>query len=56
MGKTRWRTEPGSVEKDLDDLWLGVKFQSNSEIAGSPRNISRDSVVIKLYEGRALNG
>ena len=56
MGKTRWRTEPGSVEKDLDDLWLGVKFQSNSEIAGSPRNISRDSVVIKLCEGRALNG
>ena len=40
----------------FDDLWLAVKFQSNSEIAGSPRNISRDSVVIKLYEGRALNG
>ena len=56
MGKTRWRTEPGSVAIDLDDLWLGVKFQSNSEIAGSPRNIFRDSVVIELYEGRALNG
>ena len=32
------------VEKGSDDLWLGEKFQSNSEIAGSPRNIFRDSV------------
>ena len=56
MGKTRWRTEPGSVEKDLDDLWLGVKFQSNPEIAGSPRNSFRASVEKKLCEGRALNG
>ncbi len=56
MGKTRWRTEPGSVEKDLDDLWLGVKFQSNPEIAGSPRNSFRASVMRELYEGRALNG
>jgi len=28
-----------SVEKDWDDLWLGVKGQSNSEIAGFPRNL-----------------
>ena len=55
MGKTRWRTEPGSVEKDLDDLWLGVKFQSNPEIAGSPRNSFRASVGKNLSEGRALN-
>jgi hypothetical protein len=55
LGKTRWRTEPGSVEKDLDDLWIGVKFQSNSEIAGSPRNSFRASVVAELYGGRALN-
>ena len=55
MGKTRWRTEPGSVAIDLDDVWLGVKFQSNSEIAGSPRNSFRASVVIKFYEGKALN-
>lgn len=39
-----WRTEPGHVEKCLDDLWLGVKFQSNSEIAGSPRNSFKASV------------
>jgi hypothetical protein len=25
-------------------LWLGVKFQSNPEIAGSPRNSFRASV------------
>lgn len=30
-----------SVEKDSDDLWLGVKGQSNWEIAGSPRKIFR---------------
>lgn len=51
-----WRTEPGYVEKYLDDLWLGVKFQSNSEIAGSPRNSFRASVDSKdFHEGRALN-
>ena len=27
-----------------DDLWIAVKFQSNSEIAGSPRNSFRASV------------
>jgi mannose-6-phosphate isomerase-like protein (cupin superfamily) len=40
-----WRTEHTSVEKDGDELWLGVKGQSNWEIAGSPRNIFRYSVV-----------
>lgn len=44
-----WRTEPGYVEKYLDDLWLGVKFQSNSEIAGSPRNSFRASVDFKIF-------
>ena len=29
------------VEKVLDDVWLGVKGQSNSEIAGSPRKLFR---------------
>jgi hypothetical protein len=29
------------VEKVSDDLWLGVKGQSNSEIAGSPRKLFR---------------
>ncbi len=56
MGKTTWRTEPGHVEKCLDDLWLEVKFQSNSEIAGSRRNSFRASVEVKSYGGKALNG
>ena len=29
------------VAKILDELWVGVKGQSNSVIAGSPRNIFR---------------
>ena len=29
MGNTNWRTEPTNVEKLADDLWLGVKGQSN---------------------------
>ena len=41
MGKTTWRTEPVNVEKFLDELWIGVKGQSNWEIAGSLRNIFR---------------
>ena len=36
-----WRTEPTNVEKLADDLWLGVKGQSNREIAGSPRKLFR---------------
>ena len=30
--------QPTSVEKAADELWVAEKFQSNSEIAGSPRN------------------
>ena len=33
-----------SVEKGLDELRIAVKFQSNTEIAGSPRNSFRASV------------
>ena len=44
MGKTAWRSEPTDVEKSGDELWLGVKCQSNSELAGSPRNCLRASV------------
>ena len=33
-----------SVEKGSDDLWVGVKGQSNQVIAGSPRNASRGSL------------
>ncbi len=39
-----WRTEPTSVEKLGDELWIAVKCQSIPEIAGSPRNIFRDSL------------
>ena len=39
-----------------DDLWIAEKFQSNSEIAGSPRNSFRASVDVKITGGKALNG
>ena len=38
------------VENFLDDLWIGVKGQSNSVIAGSPRNILRYSLGCLLAE------
>ena len=44
------------VEKCLDELWVGVKGQSNSEIAGSPRNIFRYSLGPLSDGGRALDG
>ena len=40
-----WRTELISVEKLPDDLWVGVKGQSNWEIARTLRNAFRGSVV-----------
>ena len=33
------------VENRSDEVWIGVKGQSNWEIAGSPRNIFRYSLV-----------
>ena len=45
-----WRTERVSVEKDFDDLWVGVKGQSNREIARTPRNVLRYSVVVRSLE------
>ena len=45
-----------SVEKGWDDVWIAVKFQSNPEIAGSPRNSFRASLKLKILGGRALNG
>ena len=45
-----------SVENGSDDLWIAEKFQSNPEIAGSPRNSFRASLSIKYRGGRALNG
>ena len=39
-----------SVENGSDDLWIAEKFQSNSEIAGSPRNSFRASLKERLME------
>jgi hypothetical protein len=50
VGKTAWRPEPTRVENLGDDLWLGVKGQSDSVIAGSPRNAFRCSVACFLPE------
>ena len=36
-------------------MWLGEKFQSNTDIAGSPRNSFRASVEEEYVGGRALN-
>ena len=55
MGNTNWRTEPINVEKFPDDLRVGVKGQSNWEIARTPRNVFRNSVGIESYRGRATD-
>ena len=39
-----------------DERWLAVKFQTNLEIAGSPRNSFRTSVGYEFNGGKALNG
>ena len=39
-----------------DEVWIAEKFQSNPEIAGSPRNSYRASLMEKSNGGRALNG
>ncbi len=44
MGNAIWRSAPISVEKLLDELRVGVKGQSNSEIARTPRNAFRCSL------------
>ena len=56
MVKTTWRSEPVLVENSLDELRVGVKGQSNSEIAGSPRNIFRYSLAQESAGGKALDG
>ncbi len=43
-----------SVANGSDDLWVGVKCQSNVEIAGSPRNALRCSRGTTAGGGRAL--
>ena len=44
-----------SVEKVGDELWIGGKFQTNTDIAGSPRNSFRASLGVEIDGGRALN-
>ena len=44
-----------SAEKGGDDLWIAEKFQSNPDIAGSPRNSFRASLWKEFRGGRALN-
>ena len=39
-----------SVEKGLDELWVGVKGQSNREIARTPRNVFRNSLEVSVAE------
>ena len=56
MGNTKWRTEPVDVEKSWDDLRVGVKGQSNTEIARTPRNAFRCSVVCIYIEVELLIG
>ena len=50
LGETNGRAEPTYKETWADDLWIAEKFQSNSDIAGSPRNSFRASVVISVLE------
>ena len=43
------------VAKCSDELWIGVKCQTNPELAGSRRNSFRASVTPMSMGGRALN-
>ncbi len=43
------------IAKCSDELWIGVKCQTNSEIAGSRRNNFRVSVAPMNRGGKALN-
>ena len=44
MGESNWRTARTTVETLDDELWQAEKFQTNTAIAGSPRNSFRASV------------
>ncbi len=56
MGNTNWGTETVSVEKLSDDLRVGVKGQSNLEIARTPRNAFRCSLGLITVEVERLIG
>ena len=43
-----------SVEKGLDELWVGVKGQSNQEIARTLRNAFRSSLKFSVLEVEPL--
>ena len=43
------------MEKGGDEVGIAEKFQSNSEIAGSPRNSFRASLEMESNGGKALN-
>ena len=47
--------KPSGVEKLLDEVRVGVKGQSNSEIARTPRNAFRCSLKPKASRGRATD-
>ena len=44
-----------SVEKALDELWIGVKGQSNLEISCTLRNNFRVNLSKSILRGRALD-
>ena len=44
-----------SIANGSEDLWIGVKCQTNPEIAGSPRNAFRCSPGVGRGGGRALD-
>ena len=56
MGKANWRAAPVSVEKLSDELRVGVKGQSNLEIARTPRNVFRCSLGASVMEVERLIG
>ena len=45
LNRAESQSEQTSVEKGGDEVWIGEKFQSNPEIAGSPRNSFRASLM-----------
>ena len=47
---------PRTLKSAGMEVWVGVKCQSNLEIAGSLRNSFRASLKVRVLEGRALIG
>ena len=56
MGNTNWRSEWVYVEKCSNELRVGVKGQSNPEIARTPRNAFRCSLSRVYREVERLIG